>query len=215
MQSQAPSPSPQVEVVEFEAWPADAVVAAAVPDAPPLARIVALSDDPNLLDALYGAVQARAALIVSPTADRFIDQLVANAASIALIDASSAPVPLKAFIALLHEQFPQLLLILAGAAPVHAQLAEPIAAGTIFRFVHKPVSGQRLKFFIDAALRARTPGEPPGATPAPKGPESAERPRLGLSAMPGVGLGLTVLAAVLAAAAIAWSLSHHALAPAP
>jgi hypothetical protein len=214
MQSQAPSPAPQVEVVEFEAWPTDAVAASGVPDAPPLARIVALSDDPNLLDALYGAAQAQA-LIVSPTADRFIDQLVANAASIALIDAASAPVPLKAFIALLHEQFPQLLLILAGAAPVHAQLAEPIAAGTIFRFVHKPVSGQRLKFFIDAALSARTPGEPPGATPAPKGLESAERPRLGLSAMPGVGLGLTVLAAVLTAAAIAWSLSHHALALAP
>lgn len=213
MQSQGPSPAAQV--VEFEAWPADGAVASGLPDAPPPVRIAALSDDPNLLDALHGAVQAQAALIVSPSADRFVDQLVANAASIALIDASSAPPPLKAFIALIREQFPQLLLILAGAAPVQAQLAEQIAAGTIFRFVHKPVSSQRLKFFIDAALRARSPEHSSGDGPASVGLEPAVAPRKGLGAVPGVGLGLALLSAALAAAAITWSFLHHASASAP
>jgi DNA-binding NtrC family response regulator len=164
---------------------------------------------------LYGAVQTQAALIVSPSADRFVDQLVANAASIALIDASSTPPPLKAFIALIREQFPQLLLILAGAASVQAQLAEQIAAGAVFRFVHKPVSSQRLKFFIDAALRARSPEHSSGDRPAPVGLEPAVAPRRGLRAIPGFGLGLALLSVALAAAAIAWSLAHHAGASAP
>jgi DNA-binding NtrC family response regulator len=184
-----------------------------VPDAPPPVRIVALSDDPNLLDALHGAVPGQAALIISPSADRFVDQLVANAAGIALIDASSTPPPLKAFIALIREQFPQLLLILAGAASVQAQLSEQIAAGTVFRFVHKPVSSQRLKFFIDAALRARSPEQAASDAPAPVGLEPAVAPRRGLRAIPGMGLGLALLSAALAAAAIAWSLAHHASAP--
>jgi hypothetical protein len=211
MQSQGPSPA--AEVVEFEAWPADGAAASAVPDAPPPVRIVALSDDPNLLDALHGAVPGQTALIISPSADRFVDQLVANAASIALIDASSTPPPLKAFIALIREQFPQLLLILAGAASVQAQLSEQIAAGTVFRFVHKPVSSQRLKFFIDAALRARSPEQAASDGPTPAGLEPAVAPRRGLRAIPGLGLGLALLSAALAAAAIAWSLVHHASAP--
>src|SRR5580693_5350038 len=53
MQSQGPSPA--APVVEFEAWPADGAVASGLPDAPPPLRIAALSDDPNLLDALHGA----------------------------------------------------------------------------------------------------------------------------------------------------------------
>jgi hypothetical protein len=98
---------------------------------------------------------------------------------------------------------------------VQAQLAEQIAAGTIFRFVHKPVSGQRLKFFIDAALRARSPEHSSDDRPAPVGVEPAAAPPRGLRAIPGVGLGLALLSAALAAAAIAWSLSHHASVPAP
>jgi hypothetical protein len=213
MQPQGPSPAAQV--VEFEAWPADGAVACARPDAPPPARIAALSDDPNLLDALYGAAPAQAALIVSPSADRFADQLVANSARIALIDASSVAPPLKSFIALLREQFPQLLLILAGAASVQAQLAEQIAAGTVFRFVHKPVSSQRLKFFIDAALRTSSPEGPAGERPAPDARQSPDAPAPGLTPIPRLGLGLALLSAAVAAAAIAWSLSHHASAPGP
>jgi hypothetical protein len=213
MQPQGPSPA--AEVVEFEAWPADGAGACARADAAARVRIVALSDDPNLLDALSGAAQTQAALILSPSADRFADQLVANAARIALIDASSVAPPLKAFIALVHEQFPQLRLILAGAASVQTQLAEQIAAGTIFRFVHKPVSSQRLKFFIDAALRDRTPEEAAGDRAAPEAPQSTDARRLGLRAIPPIGLGLALLSAALAVALIAWRLSQHAGAPGP
>jgi TonB family protein len=117
--------------------------------------IVALSEDPMLLEALTLAAVDQASVVSAPSADRFADQLVANTAAVALIDAAVAPVPLDAFIATVHQQFPQMLLLLAGPASLQNQFSAQIADGTIFRFAHKPASAQRLKLFVDAALLRR------------------------------------------------------------
>jgi TonB family protein len=117
--------------------------------------IIALSEDPMLLEALTLAAIDQAVVVSSPSADRFADQLVANTAAVALIDAVVAPAPLDAFIATVHQQFPQMLLLLAGPASLQNQFAAQIADGTIFRFAHKPASAQRLKLFVDAALLRR------------------------------------------------------------
>ena len=170
--------------------------------------IIALSDDPLLLEALTGAALAGSAVITSPSDDRFIDQLVANAAGIALIDASSVSAPLKVFIATLREQFPQLLLILAGSAQLQAQLSQQLTDGSIFRFVHKPASSQRLKLFIDAALRQQAaPERPIEARPA------GEPPAGGRSS--GVALAAGLSGVALAAGAIAWAVWHQSAPPAP
>src|SRR5579871_5810314 len=125
---------------------------AALGDAPPC-PIIALSDDPLLLEALTGAAVAGSVVTTSPSPDRFVDQLVANGAGIALIDASSLSTPLKPFLLTLREQFPQLLLLLAGPATLQAQFSAQIEDGTLFRFLHKPASSQRLRLFLDAAAR--------------------------------------------------------------
>jgi len=211
MQSQGPAPRHATELNEPATAPA-ALDSGATPEpaaaAQPASVIIALSDDPLLLGALEGAARAHAAVIISPSADRFVDQLVANAASIALIDAASAPMPLKGFIALLREQFPQLLLILAGPAQLQQQFAAQISEGIIFRFVHKPASSQRLKLFIDAALRRQQPTDGPmHALQAESGmriayaaisPPRARRTGLGLA---------IVLGAALIAMAVLWSVS--------
>jgi TonB family protein len=146
----APSaPAAAEHVLENEGVRAPATAAAAS------LAIVALSEDPLLLEALTLAAIDRAAVVTSPSADRFADQLVANAAAVALIDAAVAPAPVDAFIASLHQQFPQLLLLLAGPASLQTQFAAQIADGTVFRFAHKPASAQRLKLFVDAALARR------------------------------------------------------------
>lgn len=115
--------------------------------------LVALSQDPTLLESLTRAAAGQANVITSPSADRFIDQLFATAAPLALIDAGAAPLPLDAFIISLTEQFPKLLLVLAGPAQLQHQFSSQIADGSIFRFAHKPASAQRLKLFIDAGVR--------------------------------------------------------------
>ncbi len=117
--------------------------------------VVALSEDPALLDATIGAVGEQTQVIASPSIDRFVDQMVANPADIVLLDAALLQAPIAGFLESLRRQFPSLLLVLAGPPQLQKQIAPQLADGTIFRFAHKPVSAQRLKFFIDAALAHR------------------------------------------------------------
>jgi len=139
--------------------PVAATAAPAIPAPAAAARaslsIIALSQDPMLLEALTLAAVGQASVVSSPSADRFADQLVATAAAVALIDAAAAPAPLEQFIAGVQRQFPQLLLLLAGPAALQNQFAAQLADGTIFRLAHKPASAQRLKLFVDAALLRR------------------------------------------------------------
>ena len=180
----------------------------------PAGAIIALSDDPLLLEALTGAALADSAVITSPSTDRFIDQLVANAPGIALIDASSVSTPLKGFIATLREQFPQLLLILTGPAQLQAQLSAQIDDGTIFRFVHKPASSQRLKLFIDSALRQQALPEFPIERPMAGAALRAAAPEPPAGGRGGLALaGLS--GAALAAGAIAWAVWHEGSPPTP
>ncbi len=171
MESRPAPPLPTAS--EFAAGGARPVGGPAAPSTSGKApAIVALTDDAGLLEALTLAALERAVVVTSPSVDRFVDQLVANAPQVALIDAACAPAALEDFVALLHRQFPQLLLLIAGPPPLQHQLAAPIADGTVFRFAHKPASAQRLRLFIDAALRRRQGlGEP-----APPGPAASEEP---------------------------------------
>jgi TonB family protein len=181
----------------------------------PAGAIIALSDDPLLLEALTGAALADSAVITSPSTDRFIDQLVANAPGIALIDASSVSTPLKGFIATLREQFPQLLLILTGPAQLQAQLSAQIDDGTIFRFVHKPASSQRLKLFIDSALRQQALPEFPIERPMAAAALRAAAPEPPAGGRGGLALAAGLSGAALAAGAIAWAVWHEGSPPTP
>lgn len=129
--------------------------------APPLAlppsapAVVALSDDHPLLQAVTAAVIQRIAVVTCPSAEAFVDQLVANGAEIALIDASIAPNPVDIFLLALRRQFPQLQLVVVGPAALQQQLARQIGDGTDFRFAAKPASVERLKSLLLAALHRR------------------------------------------------------------
>jgi TonB family protein len=167
--------------------------------------VVALSDDPLLLEALSGAAGEGARVSSSPSSDRFVDQLVANAAGIALIDAACVVPSLRSFLIMLREQFPQLVLLLVGPAQVQSQVAAQIADGTVFRFVHKPASSQRLRLFLEAAARQQAgatavdpPAPPLSVSPIGAGPPRGQRgPLIG-------AITLTLLAAL----AGGWVLMH-------
>jgi len=162
--------------------------------------IVAIADDPALLDAIVRAGCERDVVITSPTADRFVDQLVANAAAIAVIDAACAPPPLEGFIERIHLQFPQLLLILAGSATLQAALATRLVDGTLFRFAHKPASAQRMQLFIDAARR-HLEADISDADPTAVAEYTAPEPPRTASSLRPVVLGVALFAAVFC---LAW-----------
>jgi DNA-binding NtrC family response regulator len=114
--------------------------------------IVALSQDDVLLRALTLAMLEQAAIVTSASIDRFVDQLAANSAQIAVIDAAAAPSPVAAFTQRLRTQFPDLLLVVVGPSALQAELSAQIADGTIFRFAQKPASAPRLKVFLKGAV---------------------------------------------------------------
>jgi TonB family protein len=194
--------------------PGDATSAAVRRAAP----VLALSEDPVLLEAIETATLDLATVTVSPSADRFVDQLVATTAELALIDAAAAPPSLGEFLDSLHSQFPQLQLLLVGPGNVQHQVTTQITDGTVFRFVHKPASAQRLKLFVDAALRERQtriiqklPAEPvsPGGTAAPDQERAAGLPGGWLIA----SLGAAIL--IAGAGSVVWyfSRSNRAVGP--
>jgi protein TonB len=63
----------------------------------------------------------------------------------------------------LHSQLPDVVLVVAGDGAAQSELTALITDGTIYRFVHKPVSAQRVKLFVDAAWRKHN-GTSSGAT---------------------------------------------------
>src|ERR1700753_2648515 len=102
--------------------------------APP---IVALSDDITLLDAVRAAALDQATVIVCPSTDQFIDQLIASTPELAIIDAGSVA-DTGSLLDALRAQFPQLQMLVAGPGNVQHQIGRQLNDGTVFRFAHKP-----------------------------------------------------------------------------
>ncbi|MGQ0833510.1 MAG: TonB family protein [Gammaproteobacteria bacterium] len=103
--------------------------------------------------------------IASETA--LANHLAAGRAGVAVIDAAAATSPITDLTHRLATQFPDLVLVVAGDARDQGLLAAQITNGTVHRFLHKPVSEQRVRAFVDAAWRRHDQehvGPPPAAT---------------------------------------------------
>lgn len=115
--------------------------------------LVALSNDGSLLDALDAVVTADHAINIVASEDLLAEQILSARCGVALIDAEATTGTVDHLAVRLRTQFPDLVLIIAGRDAHQAALAGLIASGVIYRFLHKPVSTQRVKQFVDAALR--------------------------------------------------------------
>jgi TonB family protein len=92
--------------------------------------------------------------------------LMSQQSGVAVIDCVTAASPIGQLVDRLHAQFPELVLICAGGTDHQALLATQITDGSVHRFLHRPVSEQRVRLFVEAAWRrhARGPVLPdPGA----------------------------------------------------
>jgi TonB family protein len=219
MEQQLPRFSPTPE--DHSGASTSARVSGSTPTLParPALTIVALSEDPVLLEAITNAALDWGSVIASPSPDRLVDQLVASGAELALIDSAVSPAALADFLDSLHRQFPRLQILVAGPGTVQHQIATQISDGTVFRFAHKPASAQRLKLFVDAALRQQqariaeeilaTPVSPGAAAPSAAslrvgGPQDSNgRPRL-------IGTSIVAALVVVLSAALIWYFSRSA-----
>ncbi len=114
--------------------------------------LVALTLDHSLKETLSAVAPEHVLTFVADVQD-LSRHLQVEPAGVAILDSAALNVPLGELTQRLRAQFPELVLVVAGGLEDQAALSSQIAQGTIYRFLHKPVSAQRVKLFVDAAWR--------------------------------------------------------------
>jgi protein TonB len=171
-------------------------------------HLIALTKDPALQKALEDLAAGDATVSIVVVADMrgLSDELMQQVSATALIDAASIDVPVEGAVDAIATQFPDLCLMIAGHGAEQNMLATRISDQTVFRFVHKPASPQRLRLFLDAAARPKERTDTaPRAGQLPKGKDSPARiaPR-GKSPPLLASIGLFAIVAVAAGAWVFW-----------
>jgi TonB family protein len=168
--------------------------------------LVVLTHDDVLLDTLRAVATEHEISSVGAEAD-LAAHLLDDHAGVALLDTAAVTSPIARLTERLKAQFPELVLVVAGGVEDQGALAAQITNGTVYRFLHKPVSEQRVKLFVDAAWR-RHGVEHAGVTEQITAPRRAARPRPASGAPLKPGMWVGIGAAVLAVAGIAWFASQ-------
>ena len=117
--------------------------------------LIVLSNDGALVETLQVLGHDHDIFTVGVESD-LAAQLIAEHAGVAIIDAAAVTSPVERLTDRLKTQFPDLVLIVAGGVDDQSALAAQITSGTVYRFLHKPVSEQRVRLFVEAAWRRHT-----------------------------------------------------------
>ena len=172
----------------------------------PQKELITLTNDSALIKALQDLSTEGVSVHVVSDMRTLSDELLQRVGAVAMIDAGSLDAPIEGAVDAITTQFPDLRLMIAGQSAEQAALARRISDQSVFRFVHKPASPQRLKLFLDAAVR--TP-ETPRARAMPAEPAFGDSPSFARidTAVRGrspMTLALGGVIAIVAIAAMAW-----------
>jgi TonB family protein len=115
--------------------------------------VAVLSIDDTLITTLSEVVTSDHSIAIAPDALSLVEQIIAINAGVVIIDADAVADDNVATLRKLRAQFPDLVLVAAGNSAQQSRLANMVTDGSVYRFLHKPVSGQRVRQFIDASLR--------------------------------------------------------------
>lgn len=160
------------------------------------AALVALTRDAELFASLRMVLGDQQELIVVDREVELAEQLLTGRAAVALIDAAAAGTPLEPLITRLKAQFPDLVLVVAGDTQAQTALAPQVMSGAVYRFLHTPVSEQRVRLFVEAALRRHGEQKHQAAAPAqPPAPVHRAPPRTTIVAAGVAGALLLVFGA--------------------
>jgi len=118
-----------------------------------IVELVVLTSDTAFLQTLREALGGTRRLWHVPSSEKVGDLLVAGEVGILVLDAQALQNPAGGVIAYIKNQFPDLVVVLAGDRDVENSVASLISDGTIYRFIHKPMSPGRAKLFIEAAIK--------------------------------------------------------------
>ncbi|MBK6596949.1 MAG: hypothetical protein IPG25_03130 [Proteobacteria bacterium] len=184
----------------------------AAPAQAPTGAVAVLSVNNELLTTVRRATAAEHEVVaVARTAD-LPAQLIDKRIGAVLIDSDAIAEPIDQFVERLKGQFPDLVLVVAGGPADQTALSKHITSNVVYRFLHRPVSQERARLFLEAALRrhdvehaerAELPRTPAAST---ESIPSRRPPNL---------LWIGAVAAVLVASIGVWLATRSAPEPAP
>lgn len=166
-----------------------------------LVDVVVLSSDPQVFQAAKDAIGERNPVWRARSAEEAADLLITGRCGVLVIDMAAVSVRADTLIEQIVQQFPDVVVCVAGTRDDEPLLAPLISEGLVYRFMHKPASARRAGMFLQAAIRrhverreGREAGDP--LLPLLRG---LRRPAAG---MPRIYLGLLGLVTVAVTAAI-------------
>jgi DNA-binding NarL/FixJ family response regulator len=138
------------------------------------ANLIVLSSDATLIDVLRTGIENRHRIWRADGAKRAAELVNAARLGVVLVDCALAGDGTAQLVEQIAAALPRVPLLVAGRRDDEAALADHISSGDVFRFLHKPVSPERARTFIDAAVRRRLE----------LAPESAETPEMKMPGEP-------------------------------
>ena len=129
-----------------------AVPAAPAPEAV-LVDVVVLTADPELFESARDAVGERNPVWRARSSDEAADLLITGRCGVLLVDMAAVSTRADTLIQQIVEQFPDVIVCVAGTRADEPLLAPLISDGLVYRFMHKPASARRAGMFLQAAIR--------------------------------------------------------------
>jgi len=116
--------------------------------------VVVLSGDLALYDAIRDSVGERNPVWRARSAAEAVDLLLTGRCGVLLVDLASVSSQPSTLVEQIVDQFPDVVVVVAGQREDEPVLAGLISDGLVYRFMHKPLSPRRAGMFMLAAMRA-------------------------------------------------------------
>ena len=118
-----------------------------------LVDVVVLSTDMLLFEAIRAAIGERNPVWRARSAEESVDMLLTGRCGVLLVDLAAVSTEPATLVEQIVEQFPDVVVVVAGRREDEALLAQLISEGHVYRFMHKPLSAKRAGMFLNAATR--------------------------------------------------------------
>jgi hypothetical protein len=120
---------------------------------PASANVIALSADRTLIDLLRDSLAGMHRVWRADDVAHAEELIVTASNAVFLVDASLADCDARALANRLHQQFPDLAIIVAGRRDDEALFAPLVSSGVVFRCLHNPDSAESIRNLVDATQR--------------------------------------------------------------
>ena len=144
---------------------------------PDQANVIVLATDPAMLGQVRVAIEDRHRIWRAESPTHAAELILASGNGVLLLDAAVTGSGTADVVRLLRQQLPELPIVVTGRRDDEVALSGLISSGDVFRFLHKPLSTERTRTFIDGAVRRQSSASEPAVRRDPPAAEDTSGAR--------------------------------------